>query len=96
MNKKPIAITMGEPSGISSEIILKTWLKREKENLPCFFIIDDFNKIKFVNQLFKLNVKFKLISKPEEAKKYFKALRRHQIDFPYDGQGDYDALAVAF
>jgi len=73
MKKKPIAITMGEPSGISSEIVLKTWLNRKKKKLPNFFVIDDFNKIQYINQLFKLNVKFKLIKKPEEAEKYFES-----------------------
>ena len=32
-NKKLIAVTMGDPSGISTEIIIKSW----KKNCPQFF-----------------------------------------------------------
>ena len=30
MKKKPIVLTMGEPSGIATEIAIKSWLKRKK------------------------------------------------------------------
>ena len=35
---------MGEPSGISSEIILKAWKSRKKFNLYPFFIVDNIQK----------------------------------------------------
>ena len=34
---KPIAITMGDPSGISAEITIKTWIQRKKNKLNPFF-----------------------------------------------------------
>ena len=37
MKKKPIVISMGEPSGISSEILIKTWINRKKKKTPTFF-----------------------------------------------------------
>ena len=37
MKKKPIVVSMGEPSGISSEIILKAWKSREKIQFVSFF-----------------------------------------------------------
>ena len=37
MKKKPIVISMGEPSGISSEILIKTWINRKKKKLLPFF-----------------------------------------------------------
>ena len=39
---------MGEPSGISSEIILKAWKSRKKYNLYPFFLVDNVHKIKSV------------------------------------------------
>ena len=64
---KPIAITMGEPSGISSEIILKSWLLRRKKKLPPFFLVDCIKKLEKINQLFKLDVKLKSIKRPEDS-----------------------------
>ena len=52
MKKKPIVISMGEPSGISSEILIKTWINRKKKNLLPFFVVDDKSKIEFVINLF--------------------------------------------
>ena len=72
MIKKPIVLTMGEPSGIGSEIAIKSWLVRKQLQLPCFFLLDDYNKISFINKKFKLNAKLKKISCPEEAVNYFK------------------------
>ena len=42
----PIAITMGEPSGIGGEIALKAWLRREELRLTPFFLVDDPNRLK--------------------------------------------------
>ena len=28
---RPIALTMGDPSGISGEIVLKSWIQRKKK-----------------------------------------------------------------
>jgi len=54
MKKKPIVISMGEPSGINSEILVKTWINRKKEKLLPFFVVDDKSKIEFIIKLFKL------------------------------------------
>ena len=67
MKKKPIVISMGEPSGISSEILIKTWIKRKKKKLLPFFVVDDKSKIEFVINLFKFDVKIKLIKNPSET-----------------------------
>ena len=64
MKKKPIVISMGEPSGISSEILVKTWIKRKKRKLLPFFVVDDKSKIEFIINFFKLNAKIKLIKNP--------------------------------
>ena len=67
MKKKPIVISMGEPSGISSEILIKTWINRKKKNLLPFFVVDDKSKIEFVINLFKFDAKVKLIKNPNET-----------------------------
>ena len=37
MKKKPIVVTMGDPSGIATEIVLKSWLNRKKKSyIPSF------------------------------------------------------------
>ena len=61
MKKKPIVISMGEPSGINSEILIKTWIIRKKEGLLPFFVVDDIDKIEFIIRLFNLKAKTKLI-----------------------------------
>ncbi len=68
---KPIAVSMGEPSGVASEIIIKTWLKRKKLNLPPFILVDDLQKISQLNELFNLKAKFKAIKVPEEGLSIF-------------------------
>lgn len=40
MINKPLALTMGEPSGIGGELTLKAWRYAKKENLAPFFAID--------------------------------------------------------
>jgi len=37
----PIALTMGEPAGISGEVTLKTWQAAQTHSLPPFFVIGD-------------------------------------------------------
>ena len=71
MSQKPIAITMGEPSGISSEIIIKAWKQRKDKKLPPFVLIDDIQKLKQVNELFRLDVHFHSIKKNEDPLKIF-------------------------
>ena len=71
MKKRPIVLTMGEPSGIATEIAIKSWIKRKILNLPTFFLLDDFRKVDFINRKFNLKAKLVKISKAKEAKQYF-------------------------
>ncbi|MDC3091687.1 4-hydroxythreonine-4-phosphate dehydrogenase PdxA [Rickettsiales bacterium] len=70
-NDKPIVITMGDPSGISGEILLKTWLEKEKENIPIFFSIDSPERLNNLSHFLNLKVPIKEIDNPMEAKNYF-------------------------
>ncbi len=69
--RKPIIVTMGEPSGISSEIIIKTWLKRKSLNVPQFILIDDLPKLKKINRILSLQANFQTIQRVEDASKVF-------------------------
>ena len=69
---KPIVITMGDPSGISAEIILKTWLDRKKEILHPFFIVDCEKRIKRIIKFLDLDINTKVINNPFESKSIFK------------------------
>lgn len=69
--KKPIAVTMGEPSGISSEIIIKTWLQRRKRKIYPFILIDDMKKLNEVNYFFNLNANFHSITTGQDIFKIF-------------------------
>ncbi len=70
-NNKPIVVTMGEPSGISSEIIIKAWLKRNEYNIPPFILIDDLNRLNQIKILFNFNVNFHILKPKENLSEIF-------------------------
>ncbi len=70
--KKPFIVTMGEPSGISSEIIIKTWLKRKVFNIPPFILIDDLAKLEKINQSFSLQANFQEVYAGQNISKIFR------------------------
>lgn len=43
---KPIALTMGEPAGISGELTIKAWETRAENNLSPFFAVDNIERLK--------------------------------------------------
>ena len=69
--KKAISITMGDPSGISGELILKTWKDKKSYSLEPFFVIDFCDRLEKISKLFKIKVPIKQIYEPEETFKYF-------------------------
>ncbi|MEE2745487.1 MAG: 4-hydroxythreonine-4-phosphate dehydrogenase PdxA [Pseudomonadota bacterium] len=69
--KLPIALTMGEPSGISAEITLKAW-QTDRDKLPPFFIIDDPNRLDNISTTLGWNVGIHIIQDPIEAIDVFK------------------------
>ena len=71
MKKKPIVISMGEPSGIGSEILIKTWINRKKKKLLPFFVVDDIIKLENINRIFNLGARISTIDCPEETKDVF-------------------------
>jgi len=62
----PLALTMGEPAGISAEIALKAWLRRG-DGVPTFFAIDDPARLAAASHGLGLLAPIREILRPEEA-----------------------------
>ena len=67
----PLAVSLGEPSGIGPEVILKSWLNRHQANLPIFFVIGRLEIIKKTAQKLQLDIPVTSISHPHEALSVF-------------------------
>ena len=65
----PLAITMGDPSGINSEIVLKAYLRIKNHKNMNFFLICDPEWIKKSKKLFKIDVPINILSKKLILKK---------------------------
>ena len=44
----PLAVTMGEPAGIGTEITLRAWQAQEKRAIPKFFLLDDPDRVRYI------------------------------------------------
>ena len=64
---RPIAVTMGEPSGISGEITLKAWRAKESAGLPVFFVIDDPDRLARLSERLEWDIAVARIENPAEA-----------------------------
>jgi 4-hydroxythreonine-4-phosphate dehydrogenase len=62
----PIALTMGEPAGIGGEISLLAWLNRDSST-PCYFVIDDPDRLSALARSLDLDVPVKTINQPADA-----------------------------
>ena len=71
MKKKPIVISMGEPSGIGTEILLKSWIKREQNKLTPFFVIDNCLRFQSMIDYLKLKATIREIKNPSETANVF-------------------------
>jgi 4-hydroxythreonine-4-phosphate dehydrogenase len=63
---------MGEPAGIGGEILLKAWLRRH-DGLPCFFAIDDAQRLAALAAQLGLDVPLHTIAAAGEASAVFGA-----------------------
>ena len=70
-SNKPIIVSMGEPSGISSEIIIKVWLRRDLYKIPPFILVDDLKKLNQVNNFFGLKANFQSVTSNENVNQIF-------------------------
>lgn len=63
----PIALTMGEPAGIGSEIALAAWIERRPHDLPPFFLLDDPGRLSGLALRLGLRVDIQAIAGADEA-----------------------------
>ena len=66
-NSNIIALTMGDPSGVGTEIAIRAKIKKIKK--PDFFIIHDIDFVKKILKKMKSKLKVREINSPSEVKK---------------------------
>ncbi len=59
----PLAVSIGDPSGIGPDIILASWIQREELGLPKFFVCGDAKFLKRRSVILGLDIKFQEIDK---------------------------------
>ncbi|MEN5297417.1 4-hydroxythreonine-4-phosphate dehydrogenase PdxA [Brucella sp. TWI559] len=67
----PLAISIGDPSGVGADVALNTWLKRAELSLPPFLIIADPQQLLARAELLGLNVPVAAITVPSQAVEIF-------------------------
>ena len=63
----PLALTMGEPAGIGGEIALQAWLRRDRDGVPPFFLLDDPSRLERMAASLGWTVPVRSITAPEAA-----------------------------
>lgn len=69
--EQPLALTMGEPAGIGGEIALQAWLRRDREQLSPFFLLDDPARLEQIAARFGWQVPLQQIASPTETASCF-------------------------
>ena len=70
---------MGDPAGVGGELTIKAWQRRQSDDLPVFFAIDNIQRL----QAIATNVPIKEITKPAQALEIFdRALPVLNINLP--------------
>jgi 4-hydroxythreonine-4-phosphate dehydrogenase len=68
-----LALTMGEPAGIGSEIALRAWLTRREHSVPAFFLIDDPARLARLAHRLGWEVPLCVLERPEGADTVFES-----------------------
>ncbi|CAA6606237.1 4-hydroxy-L-threonine phosphate dehydrogenase, NAD-dependent [Rhodospirillaceae bacterium LM-1] len=66
MTALPLALSMGEPSGIGGEIALKAWMRRH-EGLSPFFVLDDPKRLQSIANALGWRVPIQIVQTPKAA-----------------------------
>jgi len=67
----PLALSIGDPSGVGADVALNAWLKRAELSLPPFLIIADPEQLSARAKLLVMDVPIATITKPAEAVEVF-------------------------
>ncbi len=68
---RPLAVTMGEPSGIGGELTLKAWRDHAAAGLPPYFAIDNVDRLNGINTRLNWNIPIRQIADPAEVSDVF-------------------------
>ena len=89
---KPIAIILGEPNSISSEIIFKSWIKKKKfKHFPCL-VVGSYKLLYRHIKYFRFNLKLKLIKKNFKLKD-LKGAAIPVINVKYDQEKIFETIS---
>ncbi len=69
--RQPLAVTMGEPSGIGAEIALAAWAIRNAHALPPYFLLDDPIRLEQMARQLEWKVAIRAIDGPDQANAVF-------------------------
>ena len=67
----PLAVTMGEPAGVGTELTLMAWLHRGANSLPSFFLLDDPERVAALSRKLDLGAPVRAVESPAEAAECF-------------------------
>ncbi len=67
---QPMALTMGEPAGIGTEITLMAWANKHDNNVP-FFLIDDIDNVTGIRNQINIDTPLIRIETPDDAAQVF-------------------------
>ncbi len=70
-NTLPIAVTIGEPSGIGPEVLMKAWFKRHEFKLAPFFVIGSADILQSQAAALNLQIPISVIKTPLQAPHVF-------------------------
>lgn len=69
----PLALTIGEPSGIGPDIAIAAWLKRREQNIPAFYLIGDEHLIRRRAKHLNLDIRTAETA-PDKAASFFETV----------------------
>lgn len=62
---------MGEPAGIGGEITLEAWARRNEVPVPCFFVLDDPDRLRALAASLRIDIPIQPVATPAEAAAVF-------------------------
>lgn len=67
----PLAVTMGEPAGIGTEITLRAWQTKAQRAIPKFFLVDDPDRVRYVARRLGWDIPVREVASGLDARSVF-------------------------
>ena len=74
MSPRPLALTVGDPSGIGPEIAIEAWRRRRQEDVPAFYLLADPTLVKARADALGRRVELAIVAPGEAAGAFDAAL----------------------